>query len=925
MGTRTSPRGTSMAWTGSGFVPVSNFAGTSTSFAPRGGLSAQGAGLGSLTVGGLGAGSSGMTGGGGSYFGPGQATVPTEKEQYNIRKNAVKKALTNLSNVIADARAFDKGVSGLTTEQKQQAVTDARKEIETLGITRDEIESFNKDQGREVISPRVVEGNLLDKVGDFTQDAGSALVDTYGTGALKALDAYTSLFGYDADELLKDSSVAFNPLSPGATYIFGEDGKVRTTPLGTTSAGNPVVLGGSIGAAGAVLGDLVGGDIGIAGIPGAAVDAVGGPVGAIQTATGALNVADDTQTKDKVTLDTTGVLEPTSDSGSSSGVKTTDTTPTSDPGNLAAQTDTPTTLIKDAPSVSIARPDSTAQDLDVAEIIRTNAGTDVPVTPAVTTEVKTSTPPASGGSSSGGSGLPAGGGGVAEIAGEPGELVEIENYIDMTDSLDAMLAQMAQEEDEDELPDYPYSGGGAVKRFSGKDDSYVLAPGASYGPDPAEEKGNIFTNNLPAIIGGGIGALFGLTSNEKSSPSGYQGGIPEYKYNRSLAPDAFSTTNADGTPRRPGSAGRSYFTQGTYDPVMETFTQDGEEITQQRTLGGAQRRADEAAMAAQAAEEEDYIAQIGQDFLDLQPVDTTEGLEFTGTITEDFINKYPNAGTGVVDTGAGAGAATPAATPAVTPPASDPLADVSFAGTAEELATGIATGPVQQPTTDTFSAYDAVVDQYNPDAITYDSGDINTVISAITDNKVGTANVAEDFGISESEVWGNLLRQGAYTPAGLASYIATNTNQPDYTEVDLIVRLLEDGQTSAEEVLAYYQNTDPEQFGNTTVEDVKEYFRKAGGTRTLAHGGMLQGDGYYLGGTTDGMADEVPATIGGNQPAALSDGEFVVPADVVSHLGNGNSDAGATQLYSMMDRVRKKRTGTTKQGTEINPMQQLPA
>ncbi len=73
------------------------------------------------------------------------------------------------------------------------------------------------------------------------------------------------------------------------------------------------------------------------------------------------------------------------------------------------------------------------------------------------------------------------------------------------------------------------------------------------------------------------------------------------------------------------------------------------------------------------------------------------------------------------------------------------------------------------------------------------------------------------------------------------------------------------------------------------------------------------------------MADEVPATIGGNQPAALSDGEFVVPADVVSHLGNGNSDAGATQLYSMMDRVRKKRTGTTKQGTEINPMQQLPA
>ena len=73
------------------------------------------------------------------------------------------------------------------------------------------------------------------------------------------------------------------------------------------------------------------------------------------------------------------------------------------------------------------------------------------------------------------------------------------------------------------------------------------------------------------------------------------------------------------------------------------------------------------------------------------------------------------------------------------------------------------------------------------------------------------------------------------------------------------------------------------------------------------------------------MADQVPATIGGEEPARLSDGEFVVPADVVSHLGNGNSQAGSEQLYSMMDRVRKERTGTTMQGAQINPMQQLPA
>jgi hypothetical protein len=67
------------------------------------------------------------------------------------------------------------------------------------------------------------------------------------------------------------------------------------------------------------------------------------------------------------------------------------------------------------------------------------------------------------------------------------------------------------------------------------------------------------------------------------------------------------------------------------------------------------------------------------------------------------------------------------------------------------------------------------------------------------------------------------------------------------------------------------------------------------------------------------MADKIPATIDGDQPARLAHGEFVVPADVVSHLGNGNSDAGAKQLYSMMDKIRQARTGTKKQGKEIDP------
>ena len=87
----------------------------------------------------------------------------------------------------------------------------------------------------------------------------------------------------------------------------------------------------------------------------------------------------------------------------------------------------------------------------------------------------------------------------------------------------------------------------------------------------------------------------------------------------------------------------------------------------------------------------------------------------------------------------------------------------------------------------------------------------------------------------------------------------------------------------------------------------------------------LKAKGGYLDGAGDGMSDSIPGTIEGKQPARLADGEFVVPADVVSHLGNGSSKAGAKQLYAMMHKVRKARTGNPKQGKEINPNQYMPA
>lgn len=91
-----------------------------------------------------------------------------------------------------------------------------------------------------------------------------------------------------------------------------------------------------------------------------------------------------------------------------------------------------------------------------------------------------------------------------------------------------------------------------------------------------------------------------------------------------------------------------------------------------------------------------------------------------------------------------------------------------------------------------------------------------------------------------------------------------------------------------------------------------------GGLMGLAAGGVAKKP-RYLDGPTDGMADKINTDIDGKQAAKLSHGEFVIPADVVSHLGNGNSKAGADVLYKMMDRVRKARTGTKKQGKQINP------
>jgi hypothetical protein len=97
-----------------------------------------------------------------------------------------------------------------------------------------------------------------------------------------------------------------------------------------------------------------------------------------------------------------------------------------------------------------------------------------------------------------------------------------------------------------------------------------------------------------------------------------------------------------------------------------------------------------------------------------------------------------------------------------------------------------------------------------------------------------------------------------------------------------------------------------------------DYGGANGGLASLAAGGQT---GYNLGdysdggrllrGPGDGVSDSIPASIGDKRPARLADGEFVVPARIVSELGNGSTEAGARKLYAMMDRVQKARSKTT--------------
>jgi len=99
---------------------------------------------------------------------------------------------------------------------------------------------------------------------------------------------------------------------------------------------------------------------------------------------------------------------------------------------------------------------------------------------------------------------------------------------------------------------------------------------------------------------------------------------------------------------------------------------------------------------------------------------------------------------------------------------------------------------------------------------------------------------------------------------------------------------------------------------------------KSGGLMD-GHLGDYSDGGRLLKGPGDGVSDSIPATIGGKQAARLAEGEFVIPARIVSELGNGSTDAGAKRLYAMMDRVKAKRAKAKDIAADTKAYKLLPA
>jgi hypothetical protein len=193
-------------------------------------------------------------------------------------------------------------------------------------------------------------------------------------------------------------------------------------------------------------------------------------------------------------------------------------------------------------------------------------------------------------------------------------------------------------------------------------------------------------------------------------------------------------------------------------------------------------------------------------------------------------------------------------------------------------------------------------------------------------------NIMGSIGTTAGAIGDTLLTQALQDPKGTLTaaylgYTAVQTKEELERQREEAERILRDRENKTREQIAFAESVlrdYPLNYQRLSAQDVQKYGMAAGGLAGLtamAKGGMPP---RYLSGGGDGMSDSIPARIGGKQEARLADGEFVIPADVVSHLGNGSSNAGAKKLYAMMDRARQARTGKKRQAPAMKAERVMP-
>ena len=225
----------------------------------------------------------------------------------------------------------------------------------------------------------------------------------------------------------------------------------------------------------------------------------------------------------------------------------------------------------------------------------------------------------------------------------------------------------------------------------------------------------------------------------------------------------------------------------------------------------------------------------------------------------------------------------------------------------DEFLTSIGVDPT---TTEDWSNAESPSNQQILDSINYSGSPLSTLASLFSGTsslgKTGQlAGIAGLAGLMNSMFGGSGGGQYAGYSGGIPQYTATRTMNPIPTTVPA---------PTAENPAAMAPRR-PGSGGITYFTPMtytpKEVKAAGGGIMGYNLGGYSDG-GRLLRGPGDGVSDDIPATIGNRQPARLADGEFVVPARIVSELGNGSTEAGARKLYAMMDRVKKSRMKSTK-------------